>query len=144
MPAQLGSLSSPRGQVYTFICVCIYCQSASHMWWPEWCLPDFKMLHICCHRWCRLCCSHSSCWNGDLNCFINLCLALSALLFLFHHINLHPSRLSLAVWAPASSSPAALLPTRLPSGKRWRFTICWLWINTPLKVRQQNIHFDLN
>lgn len=82
--------------------------------------------------------------NRDLNCFIPVIRFLLCLpLLLSRLINPHRCRLSPAAWAPASSSPAALLPTRPRSAKRWRFTVCWSWISTPLKVRQPNVHFCL-
>lgn len=67
---------------------------------------------------------------------------------LFAHVRLYclinesSSRPFPAAWAPANFSPVALPHTNHLSAKRWRFTVCWLWINTPLKVRW-SIWFDL-
>lgn len=57
-------------------------------------------------------------------------------------INESSSRPFPAAWAPANFSPVALHHTNHLSAKRWRFTACWLWINTPLKVKW-SIWFDL-
>lgn len=70
------------------------------------------------------------------------------ILSLFAHVRLYclinesSSRPFLAAWAPANFSPVALHHTNHLLAKRWRFTVCWLWINTPLKVRW-SIWFDL-
>lgn len=81
-------------------------------------------------------------WVGFFGLFCVLFIGYLAF-FLSCLINPHPCRLSPAASAPASSSPAALLPTRPLLAKRWRFTVCWSWISTPLKVRQWDVHFYL-
>lgn len=83
--------------------------------------------------------------NRDLNCFLffRFLFVSTSAPVLSHKIYICFSRLSPAAWAPASSSPAALLPTRPPSVKRWRFTVCSSWISTPLKVRQPDVGFHL-
>lgn len=68
------------------------------------------MLHICCCRWCRLWCSHSSYRNRDLNCFFfcpELCWSLSFFLFVFYLINLQAlsSSVSSSKLFPSSTSP---------------------------------------
>lgn len=96
----------------------------------------FEMLHIWCHRWCSL-----GRWGHAEVQFEMLLLSfirpphflVSCL------INECSTRLFPAAWAPANCSPAALHHMNPPLAKRWRFTVCWLWTSTPLKVRE---HFD--